>query len=109
MLACKNVTLGICIFAAFIVMGKTTGFAEPLNSISKSSCVGCGCKYERDCDANSCWISCQCSFGPQADCMDKKSVALSGVTVSKSPNMTNYRIPETSKPDQAPVQNEKAH
>jgi hypothetical protein len=31
----RIIRLGICIFAAFIVIGKTTGFAEPLNSIKK--------------------------------------------------------------------------
>ena len=114
----KHARLGIAILAVtFIAFGDTPAFAiSNSNSISKDKCIGCGCKYERECDVGSCTISCSCQEGPQNDCMSKVIGGISGATVSKLPaKITNYTIhvappprPTSNKPSQAPVPNQKA-
>jgi hypothetical protein len=117
MLVSRHTRLGIAILAVtFIAFGNTPGFAVSASSISKNKCIGCGCKYERDCDAGGCTISCSCQDGPQNDCMSKSigGISSGGPTVSKLPSkVTNYSIheappPASNKPSQAPVQNQKA-
>ena len=116
MLIGRHTRLGMAIFAiTFIACGNTPGFAvSNSNSISKNKCIGCGCKYERDCDAGGCTISCSCQDGPQNDCMSRVVGGISGVNVSKLPSkVTTYGMheappPASTKPSQAPVQNQKA-
>lgn len=116
MLVSRHTRLGIAILAVtFIAFSNAPAFAvSNSNSISKNKCIGCGCKYERDCDAGGCTISCSCQGGSQNDCMSKAIGGISGATVSKLPSkVTNYSIheappPAKSKSSQAPVQNQKA-
>lgn len=62
----------------------------------KSSCTGCGCKYERDCESGPqgawCWTSCLCPAGTPDSCMGNKLSALRGVKISKSASQTIYRL-----------------
>jgi len=87
MFARKTVIPGIIIVAA--LLGATPVFAAA-NNISKSTCEGCGCKYERDCDAGGCSISCSCQNGPQNDCYVKKAGSSGAIKLPSA--MTKYRI-----------------
>ena len=90
---------GTFFFATLIsIVTVLTPSSEAHARINKGQCIGCGCKYERVCDADLCWISCSCKMGPQDDCMSKKFSAYSGATISKAPGVTKYRVPAGSAP-----------
>jgi hypothetical protein len=94
MVVSNHKIVGKIIFAATVIfISAAPALAAPVNAISKDKCVGCGCKYERDCDGGGCTISCSCQEGPQNDCMSK--AAISGVSVSRLPSkITNYHLRE---------------
>ena len=77
----------------FLLIGM---MASDASAFTKSSCTGCGCKYERDCElgpqghgAGQLSLSGQ---GHPMSCMANKLSALRGVKISKSASQTIYRL-----------------
>jgi hypothetical protein len=66
------------------------------DAFTKSSCTGCGCKYERECESGPqgawCWTSCLCPAGTPDSCMGNKISGVVGLKISKSASQTMYRL-----------------
>ena len=82
-----------CVIVRHPLMGL---MASDASAFTKSSCTGCGCKYERDCESGPqgewCWTSCLCPAGTPDSCMGNKLSGLRGVKISKSASQTIYRL-----------------
>ena len=94
MLVFKAVRNSIVAFSSiFLLVGMMPSDAT---AFTKSSCTGCGCKYERDCELGPqgewCWTSCLCPAGTPDSCMGNKLSGLRGVKISKSASQTIYRL-----------------
>jgi hypothetical protein len=78
--------------SVFLLIGLTPFHAA---AFTKTQCIACGCKYTIDCETGPqgdlCLRTCLCSAA-QDECMNKKLSGVTGLSISKTPSKTTYRL-----------------